>query len=177
MRFLWRLAVGCAVAVSAGGCFKGTKWQPEAPVPPADQAAYLRVTHGLFDGTYVIGIDGRQGDQQGMMPDRAIAGGRYPLWPGPHKVAASYISGDRRSVRDVEVLFDAERGHTYQVKDWPPRVIDLTSGRDVSQNRRLAVYEGYLQAGRAPTAASAPGPPGDDARNGRRRAEGPPAAR
>jgi hypothetical protein len=151
VRFAWRLLVVYVVAGTAGGCFKGTKWRPQGPVPPADQAAYLRVTHGLFDGTYVIGIDGRQGDQQGMMPDRALVGGRYPLWPGPHKVAASFISGDRRSVNDVEILFEAERGHTYKVNGWPPRVIDLTARRDVSQNARLAVYEGYLQAGHAPT--------------------------
>jgi hypothetical protein len=144
------LAASCSA-----GCFKGTKWQPAGALPPADRAAHLRVSHGLFDGTYVVGIDGRTGKEQSMAPDRTLEGGSYPLWPGPHKVGACYVSGDRRSYHDVEVLFDAEAGHTYQVKGWPPRVFDLTTDRDVSQDVRRAVYEGYLQAGHGP--GEAPG--------------------
>lgn len=126
-------------AVAGPGC-RGATWKPEGSAPPAGEAAYFQADHPPFGGTYVKKIDGRLG-KPSFGPKQYIQG-RYPLWPGVHTVVASKVEGDRIYTNDGEITFVAEKGHTYKVVDWPPKVVDVTSRHAVSQRLR-AVGSGW----------------------------------
>jgi hypothetical protein len=118
------LALACAAVLA--GCAPATHYpDPSLKLLAREEKAQLVMP--VAGGVHVKTIDGRDVIGERLFPQEH----RYWLRPGIHNVVIYYRTGNSRSVHDAEATFVVEPGHRYEIRDWPPKVKDLTTRKPV----------------------------------------------
>jgi hypothetical protein len=123
------------------GCSSVTHEGSAADAKMDSSSVVIDVPAGSDGGTIrLLQVDGRDGPHVSKgfsLTGPTYVTGKIYLRPGLHSLEVSYDDGSKYSLANCELKFTGQAGHTYQIRDWPPQIIDATTGERVAQQARM----------------------------------------